>query len=166
MKLNENKMQLFLMRHGTATFKAVSDSDRELTVQGIAQTQFMGHWLATQVNSFDMVLVSPFTRTLQTCAAMKDIFPKMKAPIVLNELTPNADPETTAQLILAYGEHHKAENVLVVSHMPLLGYLISELVPGTEPPALATSAVGLIKTSLTTNEFIWLESPQNLSSHA
>jgi phosphohistidine phosphatase len=53
--------------------------------------------------------------------------------------------------------------VLVISHLPLVGYLVSELCPGETPPMFTTSAIA----SVTLDEsgkgvYNWQMSPCNL----
>jgi phosphohistidine phosphatase len=55
------------------------------------------------------------------------------------------------------------KTALVVSHLPLVGYLVSELCPGETPPMFTTSAIACV--TLDANgkgEFNWQMSPCNL----
>ena len=82
--------------------------------------------------------------------------------MVLDELVPSADPAMCASLIQAYAEQCKADKVLVVSHMPLLGYLVSEIVRGVEPPLFATSAVCLLDLHGERASQVWLQAPHTI----
>ncbi|WP_348257548.1 phosphohistidine phosphatase SixA, partial [Salmonella enterica] len=58
---------------------------------------------------------------------------------VLPELTPCGD----VGLVIAYLQELANEvvgSVLVISHLPLVGYVVSELCPGETPPMFTTSA--------------------------
>ncbi|PKG59203.1 phosphohistidine phosphatase SixA [Shewanella sp. Choline-02u-19] len=152
-------MQLFLMRHGEAGFNAHSDRERTLTDTGRQHTGLMSNWLGQSVTEFDLVLVSPYLRAQQSWQEMHQHFPEPRQWLTLDELVPSGDPATVAETVLAYAEHYKAENVLVLAHMPLLGYLVSELVPGFEPPLFATSGVTLINKQTTQASVEWQYAP-------
>lgn len=152
-------MQLFLMRHGEAGFDANSDKARVLTSDGIQQAQQMAQKLKQHVSSFDLVLLSPYIRVQQTWEQVKETFPATSDIKVLDELVPSSAPDRTALMINAYAEQIKASNVLVISHMPLLGYLVSELVSGTEPPLFATAGLALLNIQAEHAEHVWQQSP-------
>ncbi|MGS0675864.1 phosphohistidine phosphatase SixA [Shewanella sp. 0m-4] len=156
-------MQLFLMRHGEAGYSAHSDRERTLTDNGRHHTQLMSNWLGLTIKQFDLVLVSPYLRAQQSWQEVSKHFPEPSKWITLDELVPSGDPEQVAHLVLAYAEQYKAENVLVLAHMPLLGYLVSELVPGIEPPLFATSGVTLIERQNNRNTLVWQHAPHSIS---
>jgi phosphohistidine phosphatase len=59
--------------------------------------------------------------------------------------------------------HEGVASVLVISHLPLVGYLVAELCPGETPPMFTTSAIA----NVTLDEsgkgvFNWQMSPCNL----
>jgi len=147
-------MQLFLMRHGDAGFNAQSDRDRTLTDVGRHHTS---------VSDFDLVLVSPYLRAQQTWQTLSQHFPEPRKWLVADDLVPSGDPANVAALILAYAELYKADKVLVISHMPLLGYLVSELVAGVEPPLFATSGITLIDKHAEQASLVWQHAPHSIS---
>lgn len=159
---SETCMQLFLMRHGEASFDALSDRERVLTEQGRYQTRQMANWLATQVSAFDLVMVSPYLRAQQSWQEVSSAFPELRKLMVLDELVPSGDPATCASLIMAYAEQCKADKVLVMSHMPLLGYLVSDIVRGIEPPLFATSAISLIDVHGERASHTWQQAPHTI----
>ncbi|GIU10933.1 phosphohistidine phosphatase SixA [Shewanella sp. c952] len=152
-------MQLFLMRHGEAGFNAHSDRERTLTDLGRQHTGMMSNWLGQSVTEFDLVLVSPYLRAQQSWQEVQKHFPKPRKWLTLDELVPAGDPATVADTIVAYAEHYEADNVLVLAHMPLLGYLVSELVPGIEPPLFATSGTTLITNTAGNTSLEWQYAP-------
>ncbi|GLS82613.1 phosphohistidine phosphatase SixA [Paraferrimonas haliotis] len=137
-------MSLFLMRHGDASFNASTDEERTLSETGIRQVNAMGCWLSTQAERFDLVCVSPYLRAQQTWQKLNQSINHQGTVHILDELRPNASADDTADLISAMIELHQSRHTLVVSHMPLLGYLCSELLPGTEPKLFATAAIAKI----------------------
>lgn len=156
-------MQLFLMRHGEAGYDAHSDRERTLTELGRHQTEQMSNYLASSVAEFDLVFVSPYLRAQQTWQEVAKHFPEPRKWLVLDELTPSADPCTAADLVCAYAEQYRADKVLVIAHMPLLGYMVSELVRGIEPPLFATSGVTLIDKHGEQQSISWQHSPYTIA---
>ncbi|SUI49323.1 Phosphohistidine phosphatase sixA [Shewanella putrefaciens] len=156
-------MQLFLMRHGDAGFDAQSDRDRTLTDLGRHHTVVMSNWLARSITDFDLVLVSPYLRAQQTWQELSQHFPEPRKWLVADDLVPSGDPANVAALIVAYAELYKADRVLVISHMPLLGYLVSELVAGVEPPLFATSGITLVDKHAEQALIVWQHAPHSIS---
>ncbi|WP_299788349.1 phosphohistidine phosphatase SixA [uncultured Shewanella sp.] len=156
-------MQLFLMRHGEAGYLAHSDRERVLTETGRYHTSLMSNWLVKSVMEFDLVLVSPYLRAQQSWQEVSKHFPEPRKWLVLDELVPSGDPATAADLTLAYAEQYKADKVLVIAHMPLLGYMVSELVAGVEPPLFATSGITLIDKHAEQASLVWQHNPHTVS---
>ncbi|MCL1075004.1 phosphohistidine phosphatase SixA [Shewanella dokdonensis] len=156
-------MQLYLMRHGEAGHEAKYDRERSLTESGLHHVALMSEWLKSTGVKFQLVLVSPYLRTQQTWQEVSQHFPAPRKCKVLDELVPAADPEMAARLVLAYAEQYQAENVLVLSHMPLLGYMVSELVAGVEPPLFATSSVALVDIMGRHAELMWQQTAHSIS---
>ncbi|WP_299008505.1 phosphohistidine phosphatase SixA [uncultured Shewanella sp.] len=152
-------MQLYLMRHGEANHQAHSDQERTLTDVGRFQTVMMSQWLSTSVKHFDLVLVSPYVRAQQTWQEVSQYFTEPSQWHVLDELTPLNHASDTMDVILAYAEFYQAENVLVIAHMPLLGYLVNAFLPDVEPPLFSTSGIVLIEKNSLNHSLVWHESP-------
>lgn len=138
-------MQVLIMRHGEASFHAESDAARNLTNRGREQTAQMAVWLRAKVSRIDRVLVSPYIRAQQTLDVFKAEFPLPATSDidVLSELTPGGDPEQTIEYLIALAEDG-VDSVLIVSHLPLVGYLVADLCPGVYPPMFSTSAVACV----------------------
>ncbi|BDH45043.1 phosphohistidine phosphatase [Salmonella enterica subsp. enterica serovar Choleraesuis] len=155
-------MQVFIMRHGDAALDAASDAVRPLTQAGCDESQSMAKWLESQTGAIERVLVSPYLRAEQTrdivCKALK-----LSVQIdVLPELTPGGDIHLVGDYLHALaGEGVKS--VLVISHLPLVGYLVSELCPQEAPPMFCTSAIASITLEAEGDgQFNWQMSPCNL----
>ncbi|RDK89420.1 phosphohistidine phosphatase SixA [Enterobacillus tribolii] len=128
------------MRHGEAAIAAASDAARPLTVRGHDESVQMATWLRAQSYAIDRVLVSPYLRAQQTLSAVHEVLTLPETAVTLPELTPGGD----AGMVAGYLEmlaREGAETVLVVSHLPLVGYLVSALCPQETPPMFATSAI-------------------------
>ncbi|WP_417614886.1 phosphohistidine phosphatase SixA [Oceanisphaera sp.] len=158
-------MNIFIMRHGQAAATASTDALRPLTEQGRDEVCLMAQWLAPQVPKFDRVLVSPYLRTSQTWQQLSRYIAASQVE-VCDELTPDADADIAASLLLAYGDLHPGGNLLVISHMPIVGFLVESLCPATMAPIFVTS--GIAKVSIGTGHgavFDWLEGPHNIQPH-
>ncbi|WP_427037586.1 phosphohistidine phosphatase SixA [Enterobacter hormaechei] len=155
-------MQVFIMRHGDAALDAASDSVRPLTVCGCDESRQMATWLKGQKVDIERVLVSPFLRAEQTLDVVGECMNLPSSVDVLPELTPCGD----VGLVSAYLQALCNEGVafaLVISHLPLVGYLVSELCPGETPPMFTTSAIANVTLDETgKGVFNWQMSPCNL----
>lgn len=139
-------MQVLIMRHGEAVLDAASDSVRPLTVCGRDESRQMAAWLNTKSVDIERVLVSPYLRAEQTLETVREALTLPEGEEVLPELTPGGD----AGLVSCYLQALAREGigaVLVVSHLPLVGYLVAELCPGECPPMFATSAIANVDLS-------------------
>lgn len=137
-------MQVYIMRHGDAALQAASDAARALTQKGKDDSVIMAKWLSERTPAIDNVLVSPYLRAEQTLEEISHYLPLPAQIEVTSMLTPSGDAQYVADKILdlaALG----ANAVLVVSHLPLVGYLVSELCPHEAPPMFMTSSIVCIE---------------------
>jgi phosphohistidine phosphatase len=132
------------MRHGQAEMMAASDSERELTRLGRLESEQMASYLAEQNISFDAAFVSPYLRAQQTWQSVFPFFPAVANVQTLPFLTPGGSARKSVNQILTL-QAEGVKKLLIVSHLPLVGYIIGELVPSAGVPAFATSAVGHIE---------------------
>ena len=137
-------MHLYIMRHGQAQMMASSDAQRALTSQGRDQNAQMARYLRTKNVVFDALLVSPFLRAQQTWQSVCEHFPDVEHQQTLKILTPSGSAHKTVSEILAL-QAQGIKSVLLISHLPLVGYIVSELVPSAGVPAFSTSSVAHIE---------------------
>lgn len=155
-------MQVFIMRHGDAALDAASDSVRPLTTNGCDESRLMANWLKGQKVEIERVLVSPFLRAEQTLEEVGDCLNLPSSAEVLPELTPCGDVGLVSAYLQALTNEGVA-SVLVISHLPLVGYLVAELCPGETPPMFTTSAIASVTLDESGNgTFNWQMSPCNL----
>jgi len=131
------------MRHGQAEMMANSDSERNLTDEGRHESEIMAKYLVKQDVKFDAVLVSPYVRAQQTWQSVSPFFEGISNIQVLPCLTPAGSARKSVDEILAL-QAEGIESVLLVSHLPLVGYIVGELAPAAGVPAFSTSAIGHI----------------------
>ncbi|GLR74980.1 phosphohistidine phosphatase SixA [Aliivibrio sifiae] len=156
-------MKVFIMRHGEAEAYAPSDEERNLTSHGESQSAKIAQWLmAAHGVTFDYVLVSPYVRAQQTWNTIKPILNVADAKVeISDEITPYGDSDDVVEYVKALGSVEEIENILIVSHLPLVGYLTADFVPGIMPPMFPTSAISCVEFSHATgkSEFLWLQQP-------
>lgn len=63
---------------------------------------------------------------------------------VLPELTPSGNTEHVGGYLQELAMHG-VKYVLIVSHLPLVGYLVAELCPGESPPMFVTSSISNVE---------------------
>ncbi|MCG3862550.1 MULTISPECIES: phosphohistidine phosphatase SixA [unclassified Photobacterium] len=156
-------MRIYIMRHGEAENFAASDAERPLTERGSRQSKQMAEMLAQQLDQpLDTVLVSTYLRAQQTWQCMESVLSGVANVQVSDEITPYGDAATVVEYVKAMIGVEKPQSVLLVSHLPLVGYLTSELVAGIQPPMFSTSAIAAIDydPEMDRAEFIWQNVPQ------
>ncbi|WES88931.1 phosphohistidine phosphatase SixA [Dickeya fangzhongdai] len=136
-------MQVLIMRHGDAVPDAASDALRPLSSRGDEESRQMAAWLNDQSIDIDRVLVSPYVRAQQTLQVVAAVLPLPESEC-LPELTPGGNAELVCDYLLALAKEGTSA-VLVISHLPLVGYLVAGLCPSETAPMFATSAIASVE---------------------
>ncbi|MGF1874716.1 phosphohistidine phosphatase SixA [Photobacterium frigidiphilum] len=155
-------MRIFIMRHGEAQNFASSDAERPLTIRGEQQSKQAASQLATQLEgNLDLVWVSPYLRAQQTWQVMTAELPEAKKVVTADNITPYGDSEDVAAYLKALIAIERPETVMLISHLPLVGYLTADIVAGIQPPMFRTSAIAAIDYDPDTEvaEFLWQDVP-------
>lgn len=131
-------IDLYLCRHGEASFDAPSDRMRALTERGIAEAESAVQSAADKLQSVKTLWSSDFLRAKQTAEIVSN-----KLMIQAQEqvfLRPSSDPLATIRKL---AEVSDGSSVMLVAHMPLLGDLHSLLVEGNTyaPYSFKTSEI-------------------------
>ena len=119
-------MLVYLVRHGIADQRAIADQESELTSEGVAQNRSVVKKFYLQSPLLDKGFVSPFERAKQTATEFGLAFPGIEFEET-TLITPDADPYDVINLL----EENQEQNVILVSHNPVLSHLVSLLVDGT-----------------------------------
>lgn len=135
---------ILIMRHGEAEPLIKSDESRLLTSVGIAQAREIGLWLSEQSFAPEGFLVSPFSRAQQTAEQVLT-FNSAKFSETCSDIIPSGN----AAIAIDYLETLISMNPtirswLLVSHMPIVSYLVDQLCPG-HLPIFQTAACALIE---------------------
>ena len=154
-------MQVLIMRHGEAALEAASDAVRPYLC-GRDESRQMAAWLNTKSVDIERVLVSPYLRAEQTLATVREALTLPEGE-VLPELTPGGNAEQVGSYLQALAMQG-VSSVLIVSHLPLVGYLVAELCPGECPPMFATSAIANVDLPAdgSYGKFEWQVSPSQV----
>ncbi len=138
-------MKLWVLRHGEAVpYGSCPDSERELTDHGRKEALSSAAHLIGQ--PLTAIYASPYLRAQQTAQIVREALGFDPEIRTVEWLTPEVDPDkVTDQLV-------SVSNVLLVSHNPLVGNLLSYLQHGAGYPPEKVSTAGLAE----------LESPELL----
>ncbi|HHQ4507785.1 phosphohistidine phosphatase SixA [Aeromonas hydrophila] len=154
-------MKIYIMRHGQAGMNAKTDEQRPLTEQGIEESIHMARWLAPQLgDKLDRVIHSNYLRAKQTWQSICSELPKAGAVEESGDITPYGDPAFVASYLTALVAKH--DSILMVSHLPLVGYLVQSLCPAAGAPMFATSGLACIEWQDGKGVLLWLEGPHTI----
>lgn len=116
-------MLVYLLRHGIAQNRASSDAARELTREGILQTQAVVEKFKQHAPQLDMAIVSPYIRARQTASCVQLAFPDLQFDVDAR-IKPSGDVIGVMDAIEGFG----VQQLLLVGHNPLLSNLLVHLV--------------------------------------
>lgn len=137
-------VNLFIMRHGEAEPLSSEDSQRQLTDRGQHEVNQMALWLQQHYAAFDWIWASPYKRTRQTAELML----AKQAPFSQLELLPELVPDADAALFKSYFDACISEKpdarVLLVSHMPLVSFLVEAFTLPGQAPVFSTAQLACI----------------------
>lgn len=120
----------------------------------------MAAWLKSEMADIEQILVSPYLRAEQTECVVAEALNFCGKKEVLPELTPGGDADRVAdylQMLATEG----VSSVLIISHLPLVGYIVSALCPEESPPMFSTSAIACVTLDASTGKgrLNWQKSP-------
>ncbi|WP_339460656.1 phosphohistidine phosphatase SixA [Pseudomonas sp. EA_105y_Pfl2_R69] len=130
-------MRLWLLRHGEAEPSARSDAERRLTEHGCRQVrqaavQLQGRPLRT-------ILVSPYVRAQQTAALVVESL-GFSGQL---QTVPWLVPESDLRQVLRQLDGYPVDELLLVTHQPLVGALGGLLIHGHRQQPLAMQTASL-----------------------
>ena len=143
-------MRIFIMRHGQAQPMAISDQDRELTEDGKLEVEKMAFFLLKNKLHFDDLFVSPYIRAQQTATIVKNVLATKTSLTTLDFITPNDTASRLQDYIDVNFFNQNEKIILIVSHMPLVSYLVAEFTNGQHAPLFQTGSVAEIDYNLDT----------------
>jgi phosphohistidine phosphatase len=156
-------MNLYIMRHGEASWDTQIDSERLLTDVGEQQAAAVGKFFIDTKVCVDLVIVSPYKRAQQTANKVL-----AKFPLVTRIESSNITPEASVTLAQECVEAAGVKNILLISHLPLVANLAGYLTADDNascgqhwsPATLALLAGDYFLPSCMTMQ--WIKSPSEL----
>jgi phosphohistidine phosphatase len=137
-------MHIWILRHGEAERETRHDPDRALTDCGKHDAKTVGELLAKETSEDLVVFVSPYKRAQQTAHAALKAMPQHSI-ITADWLQPESDPYDVIKQLDALS----ADEVLLVSHQPLVSALAGVLISGDyrDGPPMHTASLLELKLS-------------------
>ncbi len=121
-------MEIYLVRHGAA-FEKGEDPERHLNHHGVNQCHLTGRALKRLEIQFDLIVSSSKARARQTAEIIAEEVGYSREEIKITEaLVPTALPKDAISYL---NELAGVKRVMLAGHLPLLGYLASELLINT-----------------------------------
>ena len=140
-------MQIIIMRHGDAEPLKKNDVTRNLSDLGEQQAMEAGRWLNEYYltsNGIEAAFVSPYIRARQTFKQL-NLHVKVEKMQIVEDVTPDGNPQLVHDHIdYMLQEKKLKQNLLIVSHMPFVSYLVDELMSHRESLLFATSSLAII----------------------
>jgi phosphohistidine phosphatase len=134
-------MKLWLLRHGEAEPTARADAERHLTAHGRQQVREA----AAQLHGRPLraVLVSPYVRAQQTAELLCEVL----AFAGVRQTVPWLTPESELRQTLRELDGYAFDELLLVTHQPLVGALAGLLIHGhrQQPVAMNTASLALLE---------------------
>ncbi len=134
-------VNLVIMRHGDAEPLQSQDSQRQLTGRGQSEVSQMALWLSRHYQRFDRVFCSPYIRTCQTAK----LIVAQQTPDTQYEILPDLVPEGDSQQVQLYLDALWSEQpqsrILLVSHMPLVSFMVETFTRGAAAPIFDTAGI-------------------------
>ncbi|MFI7799567.1 phosphohistidine phosphatase SixA [Pseudomonas sp. DD1] len=128
-------MKLWVLRHGEAESHAPSDAQRNLTERGREEVLHSAAHLIGQ--PIGAIIASPYVRAQQTAQLVREALGFVPEIRTVSWLTPDGNPLQVLEKL------DTDDNVLLVSHQPLVGNLISFLQHGhqRQPQPMHTASL-------------------------
>ena len=140
-------VNLVIMRHGEAVAQSSQDSQRQLNARGEAEVGQMAQWLTEVYPQFDYVLASPYVRTQQTAELMLAQQGNTTQLQTLPELVPDGDCHQVQLYVDALLSQKPEARILLVSHMPLVSFLVETFTKSGNTPIFDTASLACIEYS-------------------
>lgn len=135
--------QVYLIRHGIAVDRALSDQDekRSLTEEGQQKTKKVAQKIQNVGITFDMILTSPLVRATQTAEILREVG-LTKTLETFSALAPAGD----IQDWLKWWQNSQKEmsRIALVGHQPDLGNWAELLIWGNIQEKLVVKKAGII----------------------
>lgn len=125
---------LFIVRHGEASWQASTDAERELTERGVAQAETAALYIESIVTGRSVaqpmdIFVSPYRRAQQTAKPITKCFYAAQKQNV-NWLIPSTTAAQALEGLAVAAAKKTGDTTILVSHQPLVSSLVAYIVDG------------------------------------
>jgi len=137
-------VKVWILRHGEAQAHARSDAERELTAHGREEVlKSAAHLLGKPLTR---IIASPYVRARQTAELVRQALGFSEPIAIAPWLTPESSPGQVLSRLDTYG----SDDILLVSHQPLVGALIGLAVHGNlqQPQPMSTASLAELEAEL------------------
>lgn len=157
-------MQIYIMRHGQASSLGSLDAERQLTGEGRFEAKVMANWLRNLKINFDYILVSPYIRAQQTCNTLVSILDCADKVVSLDLIIPSGTPTKVHDFIDGLANAENDQHILLISHLPLVSYLVEQLTIERHAPIFQTAAIAQIDYDVENmqGQFVRMVTPNDL----
>jgi phosphohistidine phosphatase len=161
-------MQLYIVRHGIAIEredpKCPAEAERYLTEEGVEKTEQVAKGVVALGASGDLLITSPYVRTVQTAEIFADALDYARQKIRRNEiLLPGSEPTL---LFRELAREKQASSIFVFGHAPQLDDIIATALGSKKHlTSLKKAGVALIelkRISPPMGVLAWLATPKML----
>lgn len=132
-------MKVWILRHGEAQAHARTDAERNLTEHGRAEVlRSAAHLIGQPLGA---IIASPYVRAQQTAQMVRHVLGFQADIVTVPWLTPDGDVQQVLKKL------DSDDDVLLVSHQPLVGSLISFLQHGhqRQPQPMYTASLAQLE---------------------
>jgi len=152
------------MRHGQAQQFGIEDSQRALTPTGNNEVSSIAKWFKSTQIKVSHIFVSPYVRAQQTAMIMASYLDCPPEVTTLDFITPMDSAKSFHDYLDGITGSQELGNVLVVSHMPLVSYLVSSMTNDEHSPIFQTAGVAQIQynTANMSGELMSITAPSDL----
>ena len=150
------------MRHGEAESLGGRDKEGQLTPLGSSECAQVGRWISAIQPQVDYILTSPYIRVIQSLAALRSCWPSKGAIVETHDyLIPQASAHKVASYLWDLANSKTVDSVLVLTHMPLVSFLVEALDAGRQSPIFCTAGIACIELNTETQlgRLKWLKAP-------
>ncbi|MGK2915620.1 MAG: phosphohistidine phosphatase SixA [Porticoccaceae bacterium] len=149
-------MKLYLMRHGEALPPAVSDPARPLTPRGWRQVEAVIARRRRDLVDITLIAASPYVRATETATGVIRALGYSSELVISHQL----QPDTSVHALGTFVEACAADELLLVSHQPLVGATLAWLTGREELAAMGTADLAALELTAFTPggaRLLWLE---------
>jgi len=160
-------VKLFILRHGEAEMMASRDEQRQLTERGRDDVAAVLAARAEDLQGVQRILVSPYVRAQETAEIVADFLPHLNLHTT-PFLVPESNPIEFIRWLNSqcYGDLG-LEEILLISHQPLVGTLVNGL-SGSDQGlhAMGTANLAALEMDILAYglaDLLWLSRPNELN---